>query len=299
MRAFSDRSFTASSDSRPASDIGRRARLELVFAVRRGRTVLAHAYAEPPFRVGRLFEAGPVAHMILVCCGPGVFGGDRLEQQVRVERGARVLLASQSALQIHPPSLTLRRPAVAVADAAATSSRATLVSSYDIEPGGALDCFWDPVIPFAGAHLQQRVDIRIALDAELFWSDALMSGRAARGEAWRFEALDHELRASVGGSLKYLERYSLVPRSRALSHTWSAHRANYVGTTLVYSTAATTARAEEAQQRLPASDGLRAGIDCLAPNLLVGRLLAERGPQFASARAVLRDVFGRPALRRT
>jgi urease accessory protein UreH len=89
-------------DSRSLSDIGRVARLDLVFAFRRGRTVLAHAYAEPPFRVGRLLDAGSIAHLILVCSGPGIFTGDRLEQRVRVERGARVLLVSQAALQLHP-----------------------------------------------------------------------------------------------------------------------------------------------------------------------------------------------------
>jgi urease accessory protein UreH len=311
-------------DARSAAEIGRRARLELVFAYRRGRTMLAHAYAEPPLRVGRLFEAGPAAHMILVCCGPGVFAGDRLEQHVRVERGARVLLTSQSALQIHPPSLKPPRPAVPLrshsflanfgetspkpwrrrgatveVEPVATSTPATLIASYDIESGGALDCFWDPVIPFAGARLQQRIEVRVAEQGELFWSDALMSGRVARGEAWRFEGIDHELRASIDGSLTYLERYGLDPRSRALAHTWSAHRANYLGTTIVHGDGVTTARAEEAQQRLGAIDALQAGVDCLAAKFLVGRLLAVGGPQFARARAVLRDVFGRPALRRT
>ena len=35
-----------SADVRPAAAIGREARLELVFESRRGRTVLAHAYAD-------------------------------------------------------------------------------------------------------------------------------------------------------------------------------------------------------------------------------------------------------------
>src|SRR5215210_6662233 len=120
-------------DSRSPSDIGRVARLELVFACRRGRTVLAHAYAEPPFRVGRLLHAGPVAHLILICSGPGIFTGDRLEQRVRVEAGARVLLVSQAALQLHP---------------AAAEAPASMESSFEIEDDAALDCFWDPVIPF-------------------------------------------------------------------------------------------------------------------------------------------------------
>ena len=79
-------------DRRAVSEIGHRARLELVFACRRGRTVLTHAYAESPLRVGRLIDTGSIAQMILVCCGPGVFAGDRLEQRVRLEAGARVLL---------------------------------------------------------------------------------------------------------------------------------------------------------------------------------------------------------------
>ena len=282
--------------------------------------MLADAYAEPPFRVGRLLDTGPIASMILVYCGPGIFAGDHLEQRVRVERGARVRLVSQSALQVHPSSQTLTRTAAASstftrgatpgprrssengvgaeAGPTATASPSVLNSSYHVEDEGRLDCIWDPVIPFAGACLRQRIDLRIAEGGDLFWSDALMSGRAARGEAWRFESLDHELRASVGGSLRYLERYALASQSRTPAHAWSAQRANYLGTTIVHSEEVTTAHAEEAQERLGAMEGLRAGVDCLAPHFLVGRLLAERGPQFACARAALAETFNRPPLRR-
>jgi urease accessory protein len=211
-----------------------------------------------------------------------LFAGDRLEQRVRVERGARVLLVSQSALQVHP---------------AAAPAPASLDSSYDVETDATLDCFWDPLIPFAGARLRQQTDVRIAAGGQLFWSDALMSGRASRGEAWRFDSLDHELRVSVDGSLIYLERYALAPESRQLRHSWRAGAASYLGTTIVQSDTADAARAEAAQQQLNAIDDVRAGVDYLAPQLVVGRVLATRGPQFASARTVLRDVFARPPLR--
>ena len=142
--------MSAQPDARVAAEIGRRARLELLFTHRRGRTVLARAYAEPPFRIGPLFECGPHAQMIVVCCGAGVFAGDRLEQYVRVEGGARVLLTSQSALQIHPPRAT-RASIVDLPEAGpAPSADATLLAEYDVEADGVLDCFWDPAIPFAG-----------------------------------------------------------------------------------------------------------------------------------------------------
>jgi hypothetical protein len=57
-------------DRRPAGAVGRQARLELVFGVRRGRTHLTHAYAEPPFRVGHVFGDGDAVWVILVCAAP-------------------------------------------------------------------------------------------------------------------------------------------------------------------------------------------------------------------------------------
>src|SRR5216684_1595331 len=88
-------------DDRRASEVGRRARLELRFVEQRGRTVLADAYAEPPFRVGRTFQEGAGLHMIMASSAPGVFGGDSLDQVVHVEEGATVRLTSQSAMQVH------------------------------------------------------------------------------------------------------------------------------------------------------------------------------------------------------
>jgi urease accessory protein len=278
-----DYPITRSLDTRPASEVGRRARLDLVFEYRRGRTILAEAYAEPPFRVGRALDAGPYAYVILACTGPGVFGGDELEQRIHVGRGARVLLVSQAALQVHPT---------------AAAGPATLESRFEVEADGELDCFWDPVIPFAGARLAQRIDVQSAAGSRLFWSDALMAGRTGRGESWRFDDLAHELRFQVDGRLLYLERYRLTPRSRPVERAWIAGGAQYVGTTLVHDDQATAENAGRLQQQLGAIGGdLRAGVDCVAPNLLVGRVLAVRGPQFAAARAMFRQAFGRPERR--
>ncbi|HEV3140715.1 MAG TPA: urease accessory protein UreD, partial [Vicinamibacterales bacterium] len=64
--------------------------------------MLTRSYAEPPFRVGPAIDVDGAAYLIVVCAGPGVFGGDDLSQSIHVGRGARVILTSQSALQVHP-----------------------------------------------------------------------------------------------------------------------------------------------------------------------------------------------------
>jgi urease accessory protein len=261
------------SDSRAPAAIGREARLEMRFERRRGRTVLAHAYAEPPFRIGRCFDLDAAAYVIVVCTGAGVFAGDRLRQSISVGSGAHVVLTSQSALQVHP---------------SAASAAASIHHDYVVEDEGELDCHWDPIIPFAGARLDQRFDLRIAESSRLYWSDALMAGRVTRGEAWQFQSLAHELSLRVRGSLVYLERYALVPACRDVEQTWAAGRARYLATAIVCHERATAETAEALQRADAAADGtpqVAVAADLVCASTIAVRMMAADGAPFAAARA--------------
>jgi len=258
--------------------------------VRGGRTVLAHSYAEPPFRLGRTFDLQGAAYAIIVCSGPGVFGGDVLRQTVHVARGARVVLTSQAALQVHPSPNPSSNPAI-------------LQSTLVVEDDAELHGHWDPVIPFAGARLEQQFDLRIAASSGLYWGDAVMAGRVSRGEVWQFASLSHELGLRVGGSLAYMERYTLDPRERALDQPWTAGRAGYFATSLVHHAGATGAIAERWQRTLAAAPdaGFQAGIDLVAPRLIAARVTAADGARFGRFRAAYRaaaleDIFRSPEL---
>lgn len=272
-------------DHRAASAVGRAARLELVFERRGDRTAIAHTYAEPPFRIGRTFDIDGAAYVILVCSGPGIFAGDALELSIHVGSGARVVLTSQSALQVHPSSAL---------------SPAVIRHLYVVEDQGELHAHWDPVIPFAGARLNQRFDLQIGEGSRVHWSDALMSGRVSRAETWRFDTLAHELRLRVGTTLKYLERYVLVPAEQSIAHPWVAGGTHYVATALTHHERATADTAESLQRAMEtAAGGVQVGVDLVDPCLLVGRLLGSSGAPFAAARTsyqqlVLASIFGRP-----
>ncbi len=101
--------------------------------------MLSHAYAEPPFRIGATLPDADRARMILAWSAPGVFGGDCLEQRVRVERGASVGSRRSPRCRCIPP-LAERSPAMR-----------TIV---DVEEEAELQCEWDPLIPFAGARAE-------------------------------------------------------------------------------------------------------------------------------------------------
>jgi urease accessory protein UreH len=273
-------------DSRPAAAVGRDARLELVFERRGGRTVVVHAYAEPPFRVGRPFDLEGTAHLIIVCAGPGIFAGDSFRQAITVGPGARVVLTSQSALQIH--ASPAERPA-------------TISHQIDLVGDAELHCRWHPVIPFAESRAVHRVELRLGGEARLSWSDALMAGRVSRGETWRFAELDHELRVRIGGATRYLERYRIAPARRSPDRAWVAGGAHYFGTMLVRHAAATPDAAEALHRALQAVASVGSAVDAPEPGLIIARLMAARGASFSRARsvcggAVLDAVFGRPEL---
>jgi len=249
---------------------------------------VAHAYAEPPFRVGRAFDLDGAAYVIIVCSGPGIFAGDTLRQSVRVGPGARVVLTSQSALQVHP---------------SAAPAPATVHHHYHVEDDGELRCEWDPVIPFACARLDQRFDLQIAASSRVYWTDALMSGRVSRGEAWRFQSLAHELRVREGTSLAYLERYRLAPGDAAevsrINHPWIAADMNYLATAIVHHPDASAAAAETLQRQMGSMPGVRVGVDLVQPRTIAARFMAGGGAPFAAARAsyhalALATIFGTP-----
>jgi urease accessory protein UreH len=284
-----DYPITQLPDSRSASAIGRTARLDLVFEARGGRTMIARNYAEPPFRIGRSFDVDGAAYVILVCSGPGVFAGDALDLSIRVRSGARAILASQSALQVHPSM---------------ASSPALIRHRYVVEEGGELQAHWDPVIPFANARLDQRFELQIEEGSHLYWSDALMSGRVNRAETWSFDCVAHELRLRVGPRLKYLERYTLQPHERSMARPWVGGGMHYVSTAVTHHDRSTPETAELLHRAFEngGDSRVRVGVDLLEPRLVVGRLLASCGAPFAAVRAsyhqiVMRSIFDRPLQR--
>src|ERR1051326_6535229 len=130
----------------PLEDVGRRARMELIFAQQRGQTVLRYAYCEVPFKVTRLLNwTHGAAHLILMHSTAGVFGGDELECCLRVESGARVLVTHQSATKVHPSE---GRPAI---------QRTRVI----VEPDAELQLYLEPVIPFEDAILRQTTHIDV------------------------------------------------------------------------------------------------------------------------------------------
>jgi len=246
----------------PLAEVGRRGRLDLCFALQNGQTILRDSYCEVPFKITRILNAeAPVAHLILMQCTAGLFGGDDVECSIRVERGARVRITQQSATKIHPSQdrVAIQRNHVVVED------------------GADLQLYLEPLIPFAGSHLKQSTLLEVHADGRLSFWEGFMTGRVGSGESWQFKGLDSETRLRVNGRLAYLDRFRLWPE-KAPQSRWAMGAGTHLGTGLYVGNDAAGV-AVELHQALPG-----AGVDKLAENVAIARVVSNTGPEFQRAR---------------
>ncbi|HET9129583.1 MAG TPA: urease accessory protein UreD [Terriglobia bacterium] len=252
------------------SEVGRQGRLDIAFALRDGRTSIRHSYCEVPFKITRLLEAGlpGFAHLIVMQCTAGLFGGDSVESVFHIECGARVLLTQQSATKIHPSG---NLPAI---------QRMRIV----VESGAVLVSDFEPVIPFAESRLNQSTQIELERGAGLVYWEGLMAGRIGKNERLRFSELRSELRLDQAERPLYLDRILLKPDAQDLQSHWVMNDSGYVGTGLYYGTGADQL-AMLLHEAMPG-----AGVDIPGPDLLVVRVAAKSGPDFHRYRETFRSL---------
>jgi len=133
--------------------------------------------------------------------GGGFLAGDVVDLDIRVGPGARALCATQASTKVYKSERD-------------AWGRQTV--SAAVGEGGLLALLPDPVCAFAGARYAQRQTIELARGASLVLVDTLVSGRAARGERYRFSSYRTHTEIFVEGSLVAVDAMKLedTPESR-------------------------------------------------------------------------------------
>lgn len=151
----------------PAVDDGWRARLELGFAPRAGRTEVVHRRHEGPLRVQRSFHPeGAPCHSYVLHPPGGVVGGDRLAVDVHVAAGGWALLTSPGATKLY------RSP----------GAESQLVQTLQVADGGVLEWFPQEQIAFSGTRARATTRIALAGAARCIAWELACLGRPAAGE---------------------------------------------------------------------------------------------------------------------
>lgn len=165
-------------------------------------TVLAHQYHTVPFHLSKPYWTGDVLLVQVVNPTAGIFAGDRMRSEVRVGRGARLLLTSPSASRAHTM--------------AERDGGAFLHQTFEVAEGAWFELFPELFIPQRAASYRQKTEITVAAGASLYFVETMAPGRVAHGETMAFRELDWSFSLRVAGRLVSLERAEIRPPD----HCW-------------------------------------------------------------------------------
>jgi len=164
-----------------------------------GRTVLRRQSFAAPIHISKPHHDAGWLVVNLASPTPGLLAGDRVDVNVEVQHGAKLLLTAPSANRIH----TMR------------DGHAELTQVFRIGSGAALDVFPEYLIPQAGARYRQRTRIEVAPGGSLLWTESIAPGRTAHGEIFAFAELHIATDIFLGAAHVVRERYHLCPPDAA------------------------------------------------------------------------------------
>ena len=240
----------------PPGAAGKVGELRLELGPRAGSTRLLASRCRVPFHVGRVLHPQPdwpeLAHLLVTMPTGGFVQGDVATMSVTVQDGGRAHLTSQSATRAYR------------CESAPIRQRITLRARGD----SLLEWWPDPLIPYAGASVDQEIEIIADPSATILIADCWLAGRIARGEVHQYARLALTTTASLpDGSLIFRDALRLDPAAQPPAVLGLLGGARAVGSYFLLG------------PELPAR--LEAPLAALLADLLPGRAATSRLPNDA------------------
>ncbi len=229
-------------------------------------------------RLPRGESAGEAPCAVLINTAGGVAEGDRIEQAVAWDEGARATVATQAAEKVYR----------------ALARGSEIETRLEVARGAQAEWLPQETILFDGARLRREAKIILAEDVSFLGVEAVVLGRAAMGETMRAGSLRDRMRIWRGGRLIYADTLALDADVEALMARASIGGGASAMAVLVHASDRASSLIEPVREALEDAKGRAAASTW--NGLLAVRLLAPDGEtlrhDIGAALAVLRD--GRP-----
>lgn len=194
------------------------AQLELVYAKRHDRTVIAQRRHLGPLTVQRPFyPEGGVCHSYVLHPPGGVVGGDRLELTIRVETDAHALVTTPASAKFYRSS----------------GATARQQQQFDLADGAILEYLPQDTILFDACRLDTVTRIQLGERARYAGWEILCQGRPASGENYVRGECRQAYEIYRHGRPLLIERTRLHGNSELQSAKWGLAGYPVLGTMLV------------------------------------------------------------------
>lgn len=157
----------------------------IVFRRRGEASALHRLFQEGSAKIRLPRGTGTVPEAVLINTAGGLTGGDRFTSEIACEAGARAVFTTQACERIYR----------------SLGGDAEGLTRVSLAEGAALDWLPQETILFDGGRLARRFEVDMAEDAALVAAEAVIFGRAARGETVRSGFFHDRWRIRRGGRL--------------------------------------------------------------------------------------------------
>lgn len=180
------------------NSFGKESKLELTI----GPNSLEHVAFTAPYKVIRPFHRDGFLQVMVANVSAGIMAGDHQTMDIQVKEGGKAEILSQSYEKIHQMD----------------DGEAVRNGKIRLEKDSVLYYTPLPTLPFAGSAFTNNMSIELQdQSSQLFYSEILACGRAARGERFQYKSYCSHLRIKLADHLIYVDNQQLRPASESLS----------------------------------------------------------------------------------
>ncbi|MDW0228104.1 MAG: urease accessory protein UreD [Nitrososphaeraceae archaeon] len=187
-----------------------------------GKTIIREQYSRVPLFAQRamyLEETLPImAYLYIVSPSGGILQGDRYRIDITLDNNAFAHVTTQGATRIYKME----------------KNYASQIINIKVGDGSYFEYIPDQIIPFRNSRFYQEVELNVHDNATLIYSETIVPGRVASGEAFEYDICYlRTVGRNQSGKTRFMDTVKLEPRNENLRDEWILGNFQIVGTTYV------------------------------------------------------------------
>jgi urease accessory protein len=187
-----------------------------------GKTIIREQYSRVPLFAQRamyLEETLPImAYLYIVSPSGGILQGDRYRIDITLDNNTFAHVTTQGATRIYKME----------------KNYASQIVNINVGDGSYFEYIPDQIIPFRNSRFYQEVELNVHDNATLIYSEAIVPGRVASGEAFEYDICYlRTVGRNQSGKIRFMDTVKLEPRNENLRDEWILGNFKIVGTTYV------------------------------------------------------------------
>jgi urease accessory protein len=187
-----------------------------------GKTVIREQYSRVPLFAQRamyLEETLPImAYLYIVSPSGGILQGDRYRIDITLDNNAFAHVTTQGATRIYKME----------------KNYASQIVNINVGDGSYFEYIPDQIIPFRNSRFYQEVELNVHDNATLIYSEAIVPGRVASGEAFEYDICYlRTVGRNQSGKIRFMDTVKLEPRNENLRDEWILGNFKIIGTTWI------------------------------------------------------------------